>query len=213
MTQAQINFIQAVANAVNKYRAQYKIAVSSPIIAQAIIESNWGKSVLSAKYHNYFGLKCGSFWTGKSVNLSTKEEYSKGTLTNIKANFRVYDSLEDGIKGYFDFINTSRYANLKGVTDPRKYCETIKADGYATSSAYVNTLMNTIKSYDLTKFDVAQPVSAQKPTPCIDDVARQVIAGKYGNGSVRRDAIEKMGYDYTQVQRRVNELIRQGVRI
>ena len=61
----------------------------SAIIAQAILESRSGNSELGSKYHNYFGMKCGSHWEGKSVNLATKEEYKPGTLNDIGANFRV----------------------------------------------------------------------------------------------------------------------------
>ena len=130
-------FIEQVAKFVQKYAAQYGIKVHSPIIAQAILESGWGNSKLAARYHNYFGLKCGTKWTGKSVNMTTQEEYTVGTLTTIKDNFRVYDSMEEGIRGYFEFIQLARYQNLKGITNPKKYLETIKADGYATSSTYV----------------------------------------------------------------------------
>lgn len=128
----------------------YKIV--STAIAQAIIESNWGMSGL-AKYHNYFGLKCGSKWAGNSVNMKTKEEYSVGTLTTINDNFRVYDSMVDGVKGYYDFISTSRYFNLKIASTPKQYAEYLKADGYATSSTYVNTLVNTVNKCNLTVYD------------------------------------------------------------
>lgn len=56
-------FIDQVAVYVKKYAAIFGICVHSPIIAQAILESGWGKSKLATTYHNYFGLKCGtSFW-------------------------------------------------------------------------------------------------------------------------------------------------------
>ena len=146
-------FIKAIAGYVQKYAYVYGIEVLSPIIAQAILESGWGKSKLAATYHNYFGLKCGTKWTGKSVNLTTQEEYEAGTLTTIKDNFRVYDSMEDGVKGYFEFIQLPRYQNLRGITDPQKYLETIKADGYATSSVYVESNMKLVEQYNLTQYD------------------------------------------------------------
>ena len=146
-------FIANVARYVQKYAPEYDIAVCSPIISQACLESGWGKSKLSATYHNYFGLKCGSKWQGKSVNLTTKEEYTPGTKTTIRDAFRVYDSMEDGIKGYFEFIQLDRYHNLRGITDPKKYLETIKADGYATSSTYVADNMRLIEQYQLTRYD------------------------------------------------------------
>ena len=157
-------FVINIANYVRKYAPQYGIKVYSPIIAQAIHESGWGESKLSARYHNYFGLKCGTKWTGKSVNMKTQEEYSAGSLSTISANFRAYDSMEEGVKGYFEFIQLPRYANLKGVTSPRQYLQNIKDDGYATGSQYVDHVMNTLNMYNLTQFDGSLP-PATKPAP------------------------------------------------
>lgn len=145
-------FVDMIYPYVLKYAPQYDIKVVSPIIAQAVIESNSGNSGL-AKYNNFFGMKCGSSWKGASVNMKTREEYKIGELTNIRDNFRAYNSVEEGVKGYFEFIQYKRYANLKGETDPVKYLEKIKADGYATSSTYVQTVMNTVNKLGLTKYD------------------------------------------------------------
>lgn len=199
-------FISQIAAYVIKYASQYGIMVHSPIIAQAILESGWGESTLAAKYHNYFGLKCGGAWTGKSVNMATQEEYTAGTYTTINDNFRVFDSMEEGVKGYFDFINYSRYANLKGVTDPQTYVENIKADGYATSSTYVTNLMCVINDNNLTQYDGAGAASQAQETKSVDEVAQEVISGKYGNGEDRKAALEAAGYNYDEVQARVNEL-------
>ena len=157
-------FIEKIADYVEKYAYVYGILVHSPIIAQAILESGWGESTLASKYHNYFGLKCGSKWTGGSVNMTTKEEYTAGTLTNIKDNFRTYSSMEEGVKGYFEFIQLSRYQNLRGITDPQKYLETIKADGYATSSSYVKNTMALITQYSLTKYDTTKEENSMSKT-------------------------------------------------
>lgn len=205
-------FIEQIAKCVKKYAYVYGIEVHSPIIAQAILESGWGKSGLASKYHNYFGLKCGSSWKGKSVNMATKEEYKVGTLTNIRDNFRVYDSMEAGVKGYFDFINTSRYANLKGVKSPEEYVKRIKADGYATSSKYVDNIMRVIRDNKLTRFDGNGDGDMKKEEltgraltgkEIIDILAKRVINGDYGVGADRR---EKLGELYSIVQKRVNEL-------
>lgn len=205
-------FIEQIAKCVKKYAYLYGIEVHSPIIAQAILESGWGKSGLASKYHNYFGLKCGSSWKGKSVNMATKEEYKVGTLTNIRDNFRVYDSMEAGVKGYFDFINTSRYANLKGVKSPEEYVRRIKADGYATSSKYVDNIMRVIRDNKLTRFDGNGDDDMKKDEltgevlsgkEIIDILARRVIDGDYGAGADRK---KKLGDLYPIVQKRVNEL-------
>lgn len=148
-------FIQCIAPLVIKYAPQYNVKVYSPIIAQAILESASGESSLGKQYNNFFGLKCGTLWTGKSVNLRTGEEYTPGSYTTISANFRVYDTMEEGVRGYFEFLfrNRTRYNNLIGETDPYEYLVKIKADGYATSSNYVRNVYNVIKSYNLTRFD------------------------------------------------------------
>lgn len=80
----QTEFINTIAPLIVKEAKSRGYKVASAIIAQACLESNYGKSTLSAKYHNYFGMKCGSYWTGKSVNMTTKEEYKVGTLTTIR---------------------------------------------------------------------------------------------------------------------------------
>ena len=205
-------FIRKVAEKVSKYAPLYGISVHSPIIAQAIIESGWGKSGLASKYHNYFGLKCGSSWKGKSVNMTTKEEYKVGTITNIRDNFRVFDDFDDGIRGYFEFINTSRYKNLKGVKSPEEYVRRLKADGYATSSKYVDNIMRVIRDNKLTRFDGNGDDDMKKEDltgkvlsgkEIIDILAKRVVAGDYGTGADRK---KKLGDLYPIVQKRVNEL-------
>lgn len=154
-------FIAEIAPLIQKEAKVRGYKVCSPIIAQACIESRYGDSTLGSKYHNYFGMKCGKNWEGASVNLSTKEEYTVGTLTTIKDNFRVYNNMNDGVEGYFDFISSTRYSNLKSAITPKQYLEMIKADGYATSSTYVNTNMNCITKWNLDKYDTI-PDSAEK---------------------------------------------------
>lgn len=148
-------FINCIAPLIKHYAPQYNVKVISPIIAQAILESASGESSLGKKYNNYFGLKCGTLWKGKSVNLLTGEEYTPGTYTTIAADFRVFDNMDEGVKGYFEFLfrNRTRYNNLIGETDPYRYLEKIKDDGYATSSKYVQNVYAVIKSYNLTRFD------------------------------------------------------------
>ena len=147
-----INEIGPLIKAEAKYRGYF---LCSPIIAQATTESfkSSGLSLLASRYHNYFGMKCGKSWKGKSVNMKTAEEYTPGTLTNIQANFRAYSSMQEGVKGYFDFIAAPRYANLKTAITPEQYLEYIKADGYATSSTYVKTNLARIDMYGLRRFD------------------------------------------------------------
>lgn len=199
------NFIKEIAPLIQAESKKRGYKVCSTVIAQAIVESGI-TSTLAVKYHNYFGMKCGSSWKGKSVNLKTKEEYTVGVLTTIKDNFRVYGSMAEGVVGYYDFVSAKRYANLKTAKDYVQYAEYLKQDGYATSSTYVNTLVSVVKKYDLTKYDGGVVVSSNKKTN--EEVAKEVLDGKWGNGADRKNKLTQAGYNYSEIQAIVNQLVR-----
>lgn len=203
-------FFETVAPVIIKEATARGYKFPSAIIAQAACESNWGKSSLSAKYHNYFGMKCGSKWKGKSVNMKTKEEYTTGKLTSIRDNFRAYDTLEEGIKGYFEFINCTRYKNLKIATSYKDYIKKLKEDGWATSSTYISTLTKLVEGNNLDKYDKGTPVEyvEKKENKSIEKIAEEVIAGKWGNGLCRKQRLEQAGYDWSTVQGMVNKILR-----
>lgn len=162
-TQAKI-FIQNIAPIIQREGNSRGYKIVSTTIAQAIIEGACGTSSLAKTYHNHFGLKAGTAWKGKSVNLKTKEEYNVGIHVTIKDNFRVYDNDTEGVKGYYDFISTKRYSNLKQAIDYKQFAEYLKKDGYATSSTYVNTLCNTVKKYNLWQYDDGTLTQKAYPT-------------------------------------------------
>lgn len=199
-------FINQIAPLIQLEAKNRGYKVCSTIIAQAIVESASGTSSLGYKYHNYFGMKCGSSWRGKCVNMATKEEYTVGHISNIRDNFRVFDSMYEGVAGYFDFINTKRYANLKTASDYRQYANMLKADGYATSSTYVNTLISVVNKYGLDKYDSGASVKS------LEDIAKEVIDGKWGNGSDRKNRLTQAGYNYADVQAKVNEVLKSGTK-
>ena len=197
--QQQREFIEAIGPLIQKEAKARGYKVCSPAISQAIIESNYGLSVLSARYFNFHGLKCGSSWKGPSVNLKTKEEYNS-QLVSIRDNFRVFKSMEEGVKGYYDFISTKRYSNLKDASTAEEYLKLIKQDGYATSSSYVNTCMNMVNKHNLTSYDV------DVGKPITPELIERVISGDYGNGKARENALTSEGYNYSEVRKKINEL-------
>lgn len=149
-------FIEQIASYVLKYAPKYNIRVASPIIAQAILESASGTSELAKNANNFFGLKyktgrcpsaCGTYYKVGS------EQNADGSYSSSSMAWCKFNNMEDCVIGYFDFIDISRYAGLKGVTDPKQYLDIIKAAGYATSLKYVDNLMNVISKYNLIKYD------------------------------------------------------------
>ena len=149
-------FIDEIAKYVKKYAPKYGIKVYSPIIAQAILESATGTSELATQANNFFGLKYRAGRCPTAIGIYNKvgsEQNADGSYTSSEISWCKFKNVEDGVIGYFDFINISNYANLKGVTDPETYLKNIKADGYATSIDYVKNLMRVIELYNLTKYD------------------------------------------------------------
>ena len=148
-----MSFITTIAPLIQKYALQNGYLICSPIIAQAIGESNQGKSELAIKAYNFFGLKDNNDWNGDKILYKTKEEYVQGKLVQVEHYFRKFKNMEDGVKGYFQFINNSRYSNLRKATTPKQYLEYLKADNYATSSNYVDKNLSYILKYNLTSYD------------------------------------------------------------
>lgn len=163
-----MGFIEEAAVYVLKYAPQFGIKVHSPLLAQFVLESASGTSELARNAWNIAGLKyregrcpsaCGAYYKDGA------EQNPDGTYTNSAMKWFKFPSMEAGVKGYFEFINTPNYVKLKGVTDPRTYLELIKAAGYATSLNYVNNLMAVIEKYNLTKYDnVETGVTPTMPT-------------------------------------------------
>ncbi|MDE6780940.1 MAG: glucosaminidase domain-containing protein [Ruminococcus sp.] len=152
LSRKQLDFIEQVGSAAQKNYSKYGI-LPSMTTAQAILESGWGESELSALYYNFFGMRADSTYTGEKVTLRTGEEID-GILIHMDGDFRVYHSFEEGIRGYYDFITGyERYSNLIWEKDYRTACRLIKEDGWATASNYSECLTDIIESYDLTRFD------------------------------------------------------------
>ena len=148
-------FIDTIAPIIQRTAKEFGICVVSPIIAQACLESAYGSSN-KAKYHNYFGLK----YRGNRVkccngyfNDSSKEQLADSSYKHIDDIWYSFDSMENGVRGYFEFISIPRYSNLIGVSSPKRYLELLKEDDYATSLDYVDNVYNVIVSNNLHRFD------------------------------------------------------------
>lgn len=172
-------FISQVAPLMKKIGNERGYNIVSAAIAQACIESAYGTSSLGYKYHNYFGMKAGKKWTGGVVNLKTKEEYKVGQLTTIVDGFRTYPTMEEGLKGYYDFIAATRYANLKTAKNFHEYSTFLKNDGYATSSSYISTLDTTVSKWGLDQYDT-NAVATTTTLPSDNTVHSMVRRGMSG---------------------------------
>jgi len=125
--------------------AAAKIGVpADALVAQAALETGWGKSVAG---NNLFGIKASKNWNGKTVNTGT-QEWDGSKMVGQKDNFRAYDSYEESFNDYANVI--SKQKNFAGALqsggDPEAYFSALKAGGYATDPNYVGKLMGTMKA-------------------------------------------------------------------
>lgn len=125
--------------------------LASLTIAQAIFESGWGKSGLTAKANNLFGIK--GRYNGAFCTCQTQEWDGEKYIT-IMAEFRKYPSWQESVNDHSAlFLRLDRYKNLRGCTDYKKACQYVREDGYATDPNYTTKLIQAIESYGLTKYD------------------------------------------------------------
>lgn len=129
----------------------------SVMIAQACLESGYGKSLLSSKYNNLFGIKSSPDWKGKTVVMNTRE-FLNNVYVYLKGTFRVYASPLQSIKDRVAFIKQNPRYTKFGVFSaktPQQQTQALEDAGYATSKKYNETLDAIIAKYSLQRFDVA----------------------------------------------------------
>ncbi|MCL2322886.1 MAG: glucosaminidase domain-containing protein [Oscillospiraceae bacterium] len=148
----QRSFINRVGQAaMNDYSGIYP----SVTIAQAILESGWGKSTLASQYNNLFGIKSDG-WGGNVVNLPSKE-YTANGWEYYPSYYRVYSSFEESIADHSAFLRNNYRYTAGGVFSARNYAEqayAIQNSGYASGYNYASTLISIIQTYNLDAFDV-----------------------------------------------------------
>ena len=136
-------------------------------IAQIICESGQGETMsqLATRDHNLFGMKwASSFASAPEVvgkaGWTTQEEYTPGTFTTITAYFTVFKGDVECIRFRSRvFLQASHYsanALIQQAIAERssdKMAEGLKDAGWATSSAYVDSLKSAMDTYNLRRFD------------------------------------------------------------
>jgi flagellum-specific peptidoglycan hydrolase FlgJ len=175
-----MDFIKTIVPYAQRIQEKYKI-LASLVIAQACLESDFGRSGLAQKGKNLFGVK-GSY-KGQSVTMRT-HEYEDGKKVWIDASFRKYsswyESLEDLAKLYMNGVSWDRnkYKPIIGETNYIMACKKVQECGYCTDPNYAAKLINIIEKYDLTKYD---KVGNKKPVKAAATKEEQVYVVKKGD--------------------------------
>lgn len=120
---------------------------ASITLAQGILESGSGKSQLSAKSNNHFGIKCHKGWKGDRVY---HDDDAKGEC------FRKYKYSATSYQDHSLFLSTRfRYALLFKLkkNDYKGWAKGLRKAGYATDPKYPNKLISFIEKYQLYRYD------------------------------------------------------------
>ena len=145
----QLDFVNSIKDgAIDSYN-KYGV-LPSLTLAQAILESGWGKHSIG---NNVFGIKAGDSWTGKTQDCRTSEQNADGSYVQITARFRDYDSLSDSIEDHAKLLTNDRYRNVIAANDYKEACKAVREAGYATSLTYTEKLISLIEMYGLNQWD------------------------------------------------------------
>jgi len=154
----------------------YKIPASITL-AQGMIESGCGKSVLAMDSKNHFGIKCQKDWPGDTYFYDDDTE---------KECFRKYNNVDESYRDHSLFLTTrSRYAALftLPITDYKGWAYGLKQAGYATNPDYPNILIRLIEKNKLYLLDgspsaLSEDVAINGPEDEDNPVVKPSVSGK-----------------------------------
>lgn len=121
------------------------------LLAQAALETNWGKQIIhhdaGDSTHNLFNIKAGDNWKQRAASFNTIEQ-EDGLLTKQRAKFRSYSSYADSFFDYTNFLKqNSRYSEaLQHASEPDKFIGYLQKARYATDEKYSEKIMNIYSS-------------------------------------------------------------------
>ena len=146
---------------------------ASVTMAQAALESANGGSGLSTKYANYYGMTAGTcapkaapsgvsgtvYRSGEGGNTCSGNSFWDGTVVAMCNSsgkdcqwYRVYDSFENSTRDHSRLLSDKYNCNVYGSNSEQLQC--IKDHGYATDHNYVSKILNVIKTYNLSQYDI-----------------------------------------------------------
>ncbi|MFJ5562767.1 glycoside hydrolase family 73 protein [Lysinibacillus xylanilyticus] len=152
----EIHFIDEIAPLAVELNKQTGGVLPSVTIAQAILESNYGKSELAIKANNLFGIK-GSY-KGKSVKMQTME-YKNNKSYTIETEFRAYPDLKSAFIDHTKLIlegtswNEHQYYDVLAAANYQEAAHALKKNHYSTDPMYPEKLIAIIEQYNLGKYD------------------------------------------------------------
>jgi flagellar protein FlgJ len=125
------------------------------LVAQAALETGWGKSIMrqqdGSSSHNLFGIKAQGSWKGPEARAITSE-FRDGKMVKETADFRSYASYADSFHDLVSLLqNNDRYKEVVNSADnPEQFVKELQKAGYATDPDYaskISQIAKQMKSY------------------------------------------------------------------
>lgn len=171
---------------------------ASLTIAQAILESSWGKSELAVKANNLFGIK----GTGPAgIYQKVSPEYVDNKKIENLSDFRKYNNWLESVQDHTAKLLEPRYAKVLGASY-RAACQAVQDAGYATDPNYAQELIKRIEKYKLDQYDSQGGQSMTLPILIIDPGHGGSDPGAVGaNGLKEKDLNLQISlYQYARFQ-------------
>lgn len=144
------DFVTALTKPAQK--VQQKLGVPfEVVIAQAALETGWGKKIIKDNNgnssNNLFNIKADSRWAGEKVTKDSLE-FEQGNMVKKSAPFRMYESLNESVNDYVNFLSTNdRYQGaLDKSSNVEHFLQGLQQAGYATDPQYANKIMATLRT-------------------------------------------------------------------
>ncbi|SEM07377.1 Flagellum-specific peptidoglycan hydrolase FlgJ [bacterium A37T11] len=139
---------------------------ASITLAQGLLESSNGNSVLAQQANNHFGIKTTSDWAGKTI-LQDDDKRDDS--------FRAYNTPEESFRDHSQFLLRNRYAKLFELDkdDYKGWAKGLKKAGYATNPRYPDLLVDLIERYELYRYDKPENAmfKTQREEKVLDEIA------------------------------------------
>jgi Mannosyl-glycoprotein endo-beta-N-acetylglucosaminidase len=130
---------------------------TSITLAQALLESENGNSMLAREGNNHFGIKCPKGYDCGKVIMLYDDDTDKRNR-RIRSAFQTFSSVPEGYRAHSLFLKGERYQKLfkYARTDYANWAKGLQECGYATNPAYARTLIGLIRQYNLDQYDLPE---------------------------------------------------------
>ena len=143
---------------------------------------------------------------GGHVIISAKFKADKYDVALAKMISEMFPGRSKTIVGRTDLANVNRSVSMGYNYRLMECCFISNAEDIKKFNTNIDELAKKILGcFDIEVKEAPKPETTKKT---VEEIAQEVINGKWGNGSARKDNLTKAGYNYAEVQAEVNRIVK-----